>query len=210
MSDPFIGEIKTLGFNFAPRGYAFCWGQSMNLSQNQALFALLGTYYGGNGTSTFNLPDLRGRVAVGQGQSQTTGTVFNIGAFAGAETTQLTTNQLPTHTHAIQVSLSGLTAQTTIHAIGGATTRAANPSGNLWANAATVGTSPVNVASYAAATGSGGTAVTMDPTSASTVVSGSATAVAGTAGNGQPFTNLPPYLVINYSIALIGVFPTRS
>jgi len=209
MSDPFIGEIKSLGFNFAPRGYALCQGQQLPLSQNQALFALIGTFYGGNGTSTFNLPDLRGRVAVGQGQAAT-GTFYNIGTFAGSESTQLTQTQLPTHTHPIQVTMTGLSATTTIHAIGGATTRAANPSGNLWANAVTVGTTPVNVTSYAAATGSGGSAVTMDPTTATTAVSGSATAVAGTTGSGLPFTNLPPYLVINYSIALNGIFPTRS
>ena len=65
MSEPFMGEIKLVGFTFAPRNYAFCSGQSLSIAQNSALFALLGTTYGGNGTTTFNLPDLRGRVAVG-------------------------------------------------------------------------------------------------------------------------------------------------
>ena len=101
-SEPFIAEIKMFGGNFAPRGYAFCDGQILAISQNQALFALLGTTYGGDGRTTFALPDLRGRVAIhpgsGLGLSR-----YNLGQRGGVETVTLTANQMPSHTHGITV-----------------------------------------------------------------------------------------------------------
>jgi microcystin-dependent protein len=97
MANPFIGEIKLVPYNFAPAGYAFCSGQLMSIAQNTALFALIGTTYGGDGVSTFGLPDLRGRSAIHMGTRQ--GTTYNIGETGGVETVTLTTAQLPVHTH---------------------------------------------------------------------------------------------------------------
>lgn len=98
MSTPFIGEIRMFGFNFAPRGWAFCWGQTMSIAQNTALFSILGTTYGGNGQTTFALPDLRGRAPVHPSPSVT------LGQFGGSETVTLLPNQMPMHSHDVTAS----------------------------------------------------------------------------------------------------------
>jgi microcystin-dependent protein len=100
MSDPFVGEIRMVGFNFAPEGWALCNGQLMSISQNTALFSLLGTFYGGDGVSTFALPNLQGRVPVHQGTGAGLPT-YSVGEVAGAPTITLTTSQLPAHTHSL-------------------------------------------------------------------------------------------------------------
>jgi microcystin-dependent protein len=92
--DPFLGETRLVPFAFAPRGWAFCAGQLLPINQNQALFALLGTAYGGDGRTTFALPDLRGRVPVGAGQN-VTGSAYELGATGGQETVKLAASQLP-------------------------------------------------------------------------------------------------------------------
>ncbi len=97
MADPYIGEIRMGGWNFAPEGWAFCNGQILAISDNEALFALLGTTYGGDGQNTFGLPDLRGRLPIHQGNSGQGPLTF--GQSGGAETVTLTTNQIPSHTH---------------------------------------------------------------------------------------------------------------
>jgi microcystin-dependent protein len=98
--DPFLGEIKMVGFNFAPQGWALCDGSVLSIQQNTALFSLLGTTYGGNGTTNFALPDLRGRVPVHQGDGPST-SPYMLGQQGGAETVVLTTAQMPTHSHAL-------------------------------------------------------------------------------------------------------------
>lgn len=98
MSEPFLSEIKIMSFNFPPKGWALCNGQFLPIAQNQALFALLGTTYGGNGQTNFGLPDLRGRVPMHMGQGHT------LGERAGVETVTLTIGQLPTHVHVENVS----------------------------------------------------------------------------------------------------------
>lgn len=103
MSEPFLGEIRTFGFNFAPNGWALCNGQLLSISQNTALFSLLGTMYGGNGTTNFALPDLRSRVPVHQG----TGTglsAYVVGQPGGTETVTLTTGQMPAHSHSVRTT----------------------------------------------------------------------------------------------------------
>jgi microcystin-dependent protein len=100
MSEPFLGEIRTFGFNFAPRGWAMCNGQLLSIAQNQALFALLGTTYGGNGTTNFALPNLQSRVGVHQGQGPGL-SPYVIGEVSGSETVTLTTSQMPAHGHAL-------------------------------------------------------------------------------------------------------------
>src|ERR1700683_1520443 len=100
MSNPFVGEIRDFGFTFAPRGWAMCNGQLLPISQNTARFALIGTFYGGNGTSTFALPDLRSRVGIHEGQGVGL-SPYDIGQNGGSENVTLTTNQLPQHGHAV-------------------------------------------------------------------------------------------------------------
>jgi|SRR5260221_10849449 len=98
MSDPFIGEIRMFGGNFAPLGWAFCAGQLMAISQNDALFALIGTTYGGDGQVTFGLPDLRGRGPIHQGQGPGLSS-YVLGQLSGTESVTVTTSQIPAHTH---------------------------------------------------------------------------------------------------------------
>ncbi len=99
MSTPFLGEIRIFGFNFAPRGWALCSGQLLAISQNTALFSILGTTYGGNGTSNFALPDMRGRVALGSGQGPGL-SVYALGEQSGVENVTLLVSEMPAHRHA--------------------------------------------------------------------------------------------------------------
>lgn len=103
MSTFYIGEIRMMAFNFAPKYWAFCNGQLLPINQNTALFSLLGTYYGGNGVSNFALPDLRGRTALGYGNVPN-GQTYPLGLTGGAENVTLTTAQMPAHTHLLAVS----------------------------------------------------------------------------------------------------------
>lgn len=169
---PFIGEVRMFGGNFAPAGWALCQGQTMPISQNAALFTLIGTTYGGDGVNTFALPDLRSRVPVHQGQSPGTSNYMQ-GEVTGVETVTLVGNQIPTHTHVPPACNSGNGASS-------------NPSGNFWAAAATM------LYSSAAAD--------------STMNAG---ALASAGGN-QPHDNMLPFLVVNFIIALFGIFPSRN
>jgi len=173
MSDPFLGEIRMVGFNFAPVGWALCEGQTLSISQNTALFSLLGTTYGGNGTSTFALPDLRGRVPINMGSGPGL-SPFALGQAGGAASVTLTTGQMPTHTHPIVCNTSGGSQ--------------ASPAGGYPAVEST-GTS----LNYA---GSGGGV--MNP------------GMVGTEGSSLPVATEPPYLCVNFVIALQGIFPSRS
>lgn len=103
MSEPFIGEIRNFGFNFAPRGWAQCQGQQLSISANTALFSLLGTMYGGNGQTTFGLPDLRGRSAISVGQGPGLGN-YTQGQLGGQEQVTLSAQQVAPHTHAVTAS----------------------------------------------------------------------------------------------------------
>lgn len=118
MSEPFIGEIRVFSFGFVPKRWAECNGQILPIVQNQALFALLGSRFGGNGVTTFGLPDLRDRGSVGSGQSTADGSNWSVGDTGGAESVTLTTAQLPQHTHAARA---------------GGTANTADPSGATWA-----------------------------------------------------------------------------
>jgi len=103
MSDPFLGEIKVWPMNFAPRGWAFCQGQLLSISSNSALFSLLGTNYGGDGRTTFGLPDLRGRIPVGEGTGPGLDN-YRLGEKGGTEQNQLSVNNLPAHTHPLNMA----------------------------------------------------------------------------------------------------------
>jgi len=133
--DPFIGQLMCVGFNFAPRGWALCQGQLLAISQYQALFSLLGTMYGGDGRTTFGLPDLRGRVPIGFGQGPGLSS-HNQGSAGGTETVALTAAQMPSHSHAVNANNSDATDTVPTNqypAAGGAYT-ANNPNTTMNAN----------------------------------------------------------------------------
>jgi microcystin-dependent protein len=207
MDSPFVGQIQTFGFNFAPRGWALCQGQTLPISQNAALFSLLGTYYGGNGQTTFQLPDLQGRVAVGQGQGQGLSS-YIMGQKAGTENTQLTIANIPSHTHAATFTPTGGGGALT------ATMNVVNAAGNL----STGGTSGSNylagshgVSANAGIYAASGTLTALNAGSITVSGGGSGGTVTNAlTGNGQPVSTLQPYLAINYSIALQGIFPSRN
>src|ERR1700704_1751360 len=122
MSEPFLGQIMLVGFNFAPQGWAFCNGQLLSISQNTALFSLLGTTYGGNGTSTFALPNLQGSAAMGQGQGAGLTDRF-LGEASGSDTVTLLTTEMPSHTHTVNANAAlgdtGAPNNTAVPAMGG-------------------------------------------------------------------------------------------
>ena len=182
MSQPFLGQIQPFGFTFAPRGWAFCNGQLLSISQNTALFSLLGTQYGGNGTTTFALPDLRSRVPMHFGQGPGLPN-YVIGEEGGVETVTLTLAETPVHTH----SFSG-------------TSDAANfkqpTAGGALAESNKAGTVPGD-AYYAA---------DLNVNPLQPLNQGSVSQYGGS----QPHTNLQPYLTINFCIAMQGIFPARN
>ena len=117
MSEPFLAEVRIVGFNFAPRGWAFCDGQILPINQNQSLYSLLGTTYGGDGRTSFALPDLRGRTPIHVGSSN--GTAHSLGQKSGEETHTLSASEMPQHSHQAKAS--------------GALGSSASPQNNLWA-----------------------------------------------------------------------------
>jgi len=129
MPDPFLGELALVPYNFAPKGWALCHGQLLPINQNQALFALLGITYGGNGQTTFALPDLRGRVPISSGQGPGLES-YALGQMGGAERVAITAGQMPSHNHALNVH-NGKSLQTT-------------PTGNLLANGSVYTNEPAN------------------------------------------------------------------
>jgi len=215
MSQPFLGEIKAVGFNFPPRGYANCAGQIISIAQNSALFSLLGTAYGGNGVQTFQLPNLGGRVPIGQGQSPGTSN-YVIGEVAGTEQVTLNSQQLPAHSHIANTTVtatSTLAATTTINALTAPTARVPSPAGHLLtAGSVTISGTPTIVQNYAAP--GTGTAATLDASAATTSLTGGVSATAQTTlqptGNSLPVSILQPLVAINYVIALQGIFPSRN
>lgn len=204
--DPFLAEICIFAGNFAPRGWAFCNGQLLAINQNSALFSLLGTTYGGDGRTTFALPDLRGRTPVHPGTGPGLST-YKLGARGGVETVTLTQNQMPSHTHTATVA--GGSASITGTAIATVNTSdspdspdandtflANNESGNSYASAA--GSTTLNAR-----------AVTIDSSGLGVNLAGLAVTNFNTGGS-QYHTNLQPFLAVNYIIATMGTFPSRS
>ncbi len=209
MSDPFIGEIKLVGFSFAPRGYVFCNGAVMGIQQNAAMFSLLGTTFGGNGVQTFGVPDFRSRIPVGMGQGPGLSNYLQ-GQMAGTENTTLLLANLPAHNHTAATTLSGaFTATTTINALTQPTAKQPSPAGALCTGATDNATGAV-VSSYALP--GSGTAATMATGAATTTIGGALTAATtvGLTGNNIPISNLQPYLGTNYIIATEGIFPSRN
>lgn len=184
--EPFIGMIVMFGGNFAPRGWALCDGQLLSIAQNQALFSILGTTYGGDGRTTFALPDLRGCVAmhpgIGPGLSQR-----RLGERGGAENVTLNVNQIPSHNHQINA-----TAQ--LHVV----REDANATEPAGANLANISPDTTNAFSNA----------TPDATAAAGAITVSATAT--NAGGNGAHSNMQPFQCVNYIIALQGIYPSRS
>ena len=166
MSLPFLGQVMPVAFNFAPKGFALCNGQLLPINQNQALFSLLGTAYGGNGTVNFGLPNLQSRTPVGSSNGS------NMGQMGGVENVTLLPTNLPTHNHIFNANTGN----------GGAF----DPSSGVFG-----GSAPDKI--YG---GSGGQQISLN--------------VLDNAGQTLPHSNLQPYLVLNFCIALQGVFPSRS
>lgn len=166
MGTPIMGEIKLISWNFAPQGWAFCNGQFLPINQNQALFSILGTMYGGNGQTTFALPDLRGRVPMHFGGG------FTEGQTGGQEVHTITQSEMPQHTHFAQASNNTGNSQ--------------DAAGNvLGVVPGRIYTDPSNL-------------TTLSPTTITNF------------GGSQPHENRQPYLVLNFIIALQGVFPSQN
>ena len=168
MSEPFLSEIKIVSFNFPPKGWALANGQFLPINQNQALFALLGTTYGGNGQTNFALPNLRGRVPIHMGNGHT------LGEAAGSTSVTVNIQQLPTHIHPLMASESNASVP--------------NPSGNVLARTTAADIYSTQIKSL----------VSLAPVSVSNV------------GGSQPHNNMMPYLVLNFIIALQGIFPSQN
>lgn len=213
MSDTFVGEIKIVGFNFAPVGYAFANGATIQIQQQQALYSLIGTIYGGNAQTTFQLPNLQSRVGVGFATYGATvppnTTQYPIGNAGGQQVQVLTTSQMPMHTHTISSTVnSTLAASTAINALAAPSARLPGPSGNLLTGATDSSGTPIN--GYAAP--GTGNPVTMAAGAATTTLTGgvSVNATAGTAGSSQAVDMRMPYIALNYIIALVGIYPQRN
>ncbi len=183
-----IGEIRMFAGNFAPKSWAFCSGQTVNIASNTALFSILGTTYGGNGTTTFALPDLRGRMAVGTGNGPGLNPV-TLGQHAGVETVTLTSNNMPAHTHVGAGSFTGTWAMPASSDSGSTV-----PTGNI------IASPDVNM---------------FDPNSDTQLGAAPITGSLGTPdiqpnGGGSPFSVVGPYLAVYYIICQYGIFPSRN
>ncbi|MDQ0463540.1 microcystin-dependent protein [Caulobacter ginsengisoli] len=181
MSQPFMGEIKIISWNFSPKGWAFCNGQFLPINQNQALFSILGTTYGGNGQTTFALPDFRGRTPIHQSNN------FIEGQAGGQEFHTVTLSEMPAHNHFMMASNVAVTA-TAANATPAATKVLAP------AIAALQGGGTQNVNIY----GNGSANTALNPGSS------------GNQGGSQPHENRQPFLVLNFIIALQGIFPSHN
>jgi microcystin-dependent protein len=169
VGQPYIGEVKLISWNYAPRGWAFCNGALMAINQNQALFVILGTTYGGNGQTTFALPDLRGRAALHMGSG------FNTGNVGGEESHTLIKSEMPAHNHFVNAS-DTQGNQNTVQ-------------GNILAR---------EVGNPYGGYPAGPSITTLAPDTITNT------------GGSQPHENRQPYLVINFIIALQGIFPSRN
>lgn len=192
-TEPFIGQMQTFAFPFAPRNWAQCNGQLLAISAYTALFSLLGTTYGGNGTTTFALPDLRGRVPVGLGQLAG-GNTYDWGEVAGTETVTLLASQMPAHTHAF--SGTG-----TLNAVQAVSSTAQATAGSLLARARDANATGDAIPQIYVPAGTTGTQVPIGVTVAATN---------SIEGGSQPHTNMQPYQTLNTCIALTGIFPSRN
>jgi len=180
--DPYLSAVYYFAGNFAMKGFALCEGQILSIQQNTALFSLVGTYYGGNGTSNFGLPDLRGRVGVGQGNGPGLSS-YSIGEFTGTENNTMSVNQMPSHTHNLNAyNLAG---------------DSNTPAGTILSKGPSSGSGP-----SAKAENFYNTTSPPNTTMYNNSISFS--------GGGQPFNIIQPVLAISCVIALSGIYPARN
>jgi len=204
-----------VGFSFAPQGWALCNGQTLPIAANNALFALLGTTYGGNGTTTFNLPDLQGRLPLHAGNGAGL-PVYALGQKAGTQSVILTQQQMPSHTHVATFTPSGgggtPTVNVTINGSSAPGTQT-SPAGNYLAGVtSSIGnsnphTSPLYVSGNPTPAGLG--AIAGVSATISGVSGGGGTVTNALTGGGLPVAIEPPYLAVYFIIALTGIFPPR-
>lgn len=181
MSDPYLGEIRMFGGNYAPENWNFCDGTLLNISDYNTLYSLIGTTYGGDGVTKFALPDLRGRLPIGQGQGQNPVlTNRTIGAKGGSETVSLNAAQMPSHSHTVNASSAAGTQS--------------SPQYGVWASLGTVANQFITVA---------------EVKSPSVVGTMNAAAIANSNG-GAPHDNVMPYFPLSFIISLRGYFPNRK
>jgi microcystin-dependent protein len=181
MATEYLGAVKIFAGNFAIKGYAFCAGQLLSIQQNAALFSLLGTAFGGNGVTNFQLPDLRGRLPIGQGAGPGL-SPRTMGEISGSESVTILSNNVPSHTHTLNASATQ------------GTTNVPGPS----LVTGTLAAAPTDMGFYVHSTQTGYTAETMNVTAL------------GLQGGNLPHNNIQPSMGINYLIALQGIFPSRS
>jgi microcystin-dependent protein len=185
MSEPFLGELKFISWNFPPKGWAFCNGTLLPINQNQALFSILGTTYGGDGRVTFGLPNLQGRTPMHVG-----GNGITLGALGGSTTVTLNTQQLPAHNHALVADGAAAPSGGNTDTPAPAATKVLGASGGITNNP------PVPFTANMYSTGNGNSTLAQP-------------VITNTGGN-QPHDNMSPYLVVNVIIALQGIFPSQN
>lgn len=200
MTDAFLGEIRMVGFNYAPPGWAFCDGSLLMISSNTALFALLGTTYGGDGRTNFALPDLRGRVPVSWGQAPGLSR-YELGERSGAETETITLSHMPAHQHALPSSVSARMSVSIPAYSKEGNDPAPGPDNVL----AAMGAGLQAVEGYSSETAD----TNLKPTTAGGTLQLSGDT--GSTGSGQPVNVVQPYLTVNFIICVSeGIFPPHS
>lgn len=180
-AQPYVGEIRMFGGNYAPNGWAFCDGQELSISENDVLFQIIGTTYGGDGQNTFKLPDFRGRTPIHYG-TMPGGSTYVLGQMAGSEAVTLTTQQLPSHNHTLYAS----TDKTNTNGPSIGAVSLVNADGSVTKSGFTKMVDAVNPAT-----------TNLHPSSVEP------------AGGNQPVSVRSPYVGINYIISLFGVFPSQ-
>jgi microcystin-dependent protein len=221
MDQPYLGAIFIWAGNFAPRGYHFCDGSALAISQNTALYSILGTTYGGNGTTTFNLPDLRGRMPLGVNTNNGAYPISPLGQVGGTATTTLLTSNLPAHNHPATFTGTGggpVTPPTVTTNLSVSTAAASAPTPTL-ANGDTAylanATAGTNLRGLYTKTAPAAGSIATIPTN-TTVTGGSGggitggTVAVGNTGANMPFDNHPPYQALNFIIAVEGLYPPRN
>ncbi|MBB4008171.1 phage tail protein [Allorhizobium taibaishanense] len=222
--EAFLATILPVGFNYAPDGWQMCWGQQLSINQYNAVFSLISNYYGGNQTTSFNLPDLRGTMPVGYGQRPTSSIVYGIGNKGGQDSVTLTQSQMPMHTHAadfapaghatvnipaqsgsqtatLKVSPAAGTAQlpATGLVLAGGGTAATKVYGNTSTSPVTLDSSSVSIS---------GNAPTAAQTIVTNAITGGAVTIQPTGGNAA-IDARPPFLAINFIFCVQGLYPVR-
>jgi microcystin-dependent protein len=216
MDQPYLGAIFIWAGNFAPRGYHFCDGSALAISQNTALYSILGTTYGGNGTTVFNLPDLRGRFPLCTNLNNSAYPVAQLGTVGGHATTTLLTSNLPAHNHPATFTGTGTPPSVTANlsvstaAASTATPTLANGNTAYLANAAAGSAGNALKGLYTTTAPTAGNIATIPANTTVTGGTTGGTVAIGNTGANVPFDNHPPYQALNFIIAIEGLYPPRN